>query len=105
MFLCFYFHVTLLQITDELRSGFRNQISAHFQIQICDFGFLNSSDELYAYLSHHRPDLCILEGGGEEEEAEKDEDDFVILSEGEEEGEEAGRDGRTGDEWEVCISV
>ncbi|XP_058254503.1 oxidation resistance protein 1 isoform X1 [Hemibagrus wyckioides] len=63
-----------------------------------------SSDELYAYLSHHRPDLCILEGGGEEEEAEQDEDDFVILSEGEEEGEEAGRDGRTGDEWEmVCV--
>ncbi|XP_026800016.3 oxidation resistance protein 1 isoform X1 [Pangasianodon hypophthalmus] len=63
-----------------------------------------SSDELYAYLSHHRPDLCILEGGGEEEEAERDEDDFVILSDGEEEGEESNRDGRTGDEWEmVCV--
>ncbi|MCJ8736508.1 hypothetical protein PDJAM_G00013390 [Pangasius djambal] len=63
-----------------------------------------SSDELYAYLSHHRPDLCILEGGGEEEEAERDEDDFVILSDGEEEGEDSNRDGRTGDGWEmVCV--
>lgn len=67
--------------------------------------FLNSSDELYAYLSHHRPDLCILEGGGgggEEEEAERDEDGFVILSDGEEDEEENNRDGRAGDEWEVC---
>ncbi|XP_060789333.1 oxidation resistance protein 1 isoform X2 [Neoarius graeffei] len=63
-----------------------------------------SSDELYAYLTQHWPDLCILEGGGEEEEAERDEDDFVILSEGEDEGEESNRDGRTGDEWEmVCV--
>lgn len=63
-----------------------------------------SSDELYAYLSHHQPDLCILEGGGEEEEAERDEDDFVILSDGEEEGEEYVQDGRAGDEWEmVCV--
>ncbi|TSS85071.1 Oxidation resistance protein 1 [Bagarius yarrelli] len=59
-----------------------------------------SSDKLYAYLSHHQPDLCILEGG-EKDEAEQDEDDFVILSE---EEEEAGRDGRNGDEWEmVCV--
>lgn len=66
--------------------------------------FLNSSDKLYAYLSHHRPDLCILEGeGGEEEEAERDEDDFVILSDGEEEEEESNRDRRTVDEWEVCM--
>ncbi|KAK5857497.1 hypothetical protein PBY51_010739 [Eleginops maclovinus] len=28
-----------------------------------------SSDELYAYLSHSRPDLCILEGGEEDERA------------------------------------
>ncbi|XP_060734957.1 oxidation resistance protein 1 isoform X2 [Tachysurus vachellii] len=63
-----------------------------------------SSDELYAFLSQHWPDLCILEGGGEEEAAERDEDDFVILSEGEEEAEEAGRDGRPGEEWEmVCV--
>lgn len=61
--------------------------------------FLCSSDELYTYLSHHRPGLCIQEGGGEEE------DDFVILSDGEEEEEEFNRDGRTGDEWEVCMSV
>ncbi|KAM9465784.1 nuclear receptor coactivator 7 isoform 1-T2 [Clarias gariepinus] len=56
-----------------------------------------SSDELYTYLSHHRPGLCIQEGGEEE-------DDFVILSDGEEEEEEFNRDGRTGDEWEmVCV--
>ncbi|XP_066527779.1 oxidation resistance protein 1 [Hoplias malabaricus] len=67
----------------------------------------DSSDELYAYLTQHRPDLCILEGG-EDEEAERDEDDFVILDEGdggEEDGEEdSQRDGHTGDEWEmVCV--
>ncbi|XP_047677918.1 nuclear receptor coactivator 7 isoform X2 [Tachysurus fulvidraco] len=63
-----------------------------------------SSDELYAFLSQHWPDLCILEGGVEEEAAERDEDDFVILSDGEEEAEDEGRDGRTGEEWEmVCV--
>ncbi|KAI4887188.1 hypothetical protein NFI96_021289, partial [Prochilodus magdalenae] len=65
-----------------------------------------SSDELYAYLTQHRPDLCILEGG-EDEEAERDDDDFVLLDEGEEGDEEEGeslRDGRAGDEWEmVCV--
>lgn len=67
----------------------------------------DSSDELYAYLSQHRPDLCILEGG-EEEEAERDEDDFVLLDDGEgggeEEEEESPRHGRNGDEWEM-VSV
>ncbi|XP_017563324.1 oxidation resistance protein 1 isoform X1 [Pygocentrus nattereri] len=66
----------------------------------------DSSDELYAYLTQHRPDLCILEGG-EDEEAERDEDDFVLIDEGEreeEEEEESTRDGRAGDEWEiVCV--
>uniref|UniRef100_W5KUS1 Si:ch211-15d5.11 n=1 Tax=Astyanax mexicanus TaxID=7994 RepID=W5KUS1_ASTMX len=69
-----------------------------------------SSDELYAYLSQHRPDLCILEGG-EEEQAERDEDDFVLLDDGEggggeegEEEEESPKHGRNGDEWEM-VSV
>lgn len=56
------------------------------------------SDELYAYMSQHRPDLCILEGG-EEDEAEHDEEDFVLLNEEEEEG--SPREGQAGEEWEM----
>ncbi|XP_076850710.1 LOW QUALITY PROTEIN: nuclear receptor coactivator 7 [Brachyhypopomus gauderio] len=64
------------------------------------------SDELYAYLSQHRPDLCILEGA-EEEEVERDEDDFVLLDnreDGEQEVVGSQRDGHAGEEWEmVCV--
>ncbi|XP_016125336.1 oxidation resistance protein 1 isoform X2 [Sinocyclocheilus grahami] len=56
------------------------------------------SDELYAYLSQHRPDLCILEGG---EEDQADEEDFVLLDE-EEEG--SPREGQAGEDWEM-VSV
>ncbi|XP_048047050.1 nuclear receptor coactivator 7 isoform X2 [Megalobrama amblycephala] len=63
-----------------------------------------SSDELYAYLSQHRPDLCILEGG-EEDEAERDEEDFVLLDEEEQEEEEGSpREGQAGEDWEM-VSV
>lgn len=60
------------------------------------------SDELYAYLSQHRSDLCIMEGG-EEDEAERDEEDFVLLDEEEqEEGEEESpREGHAGEDWEM----
>ncbi|XP_023990847.1 oxidation resistance protein 1-like [Salvelinus sp. IW2-2015] len=62
-----------------------------------------SSDELYAYLSHWRPDLCILEGGSEEGEGDKDE--FVLVDNGEEEEEEVSKNhGRTGEDWEM-VSV
>uniref|UniRef100_A0A671QSC4 Oxidation resistance protein 1-like n=1 Tax=Sinocyclocheilus anshuiensis TaxID=1608454 RepID=A0A671QSC4_9TELE len=57
------------------------------------------SDELYAYLSQHRPDLCILEGG---EEDQADEEDFVLLDEEEQEEEEGSpREGQAGEDWEV----
>ncbi|KAJ4939968.1 hypothetical protein JOQ06_029400 [Pogonophryne albipinna] len=46
-----------------------------------------SSDELRAYLTHSRPDLCILEGG--EEEADRDEEEFRHRS--------------SGDDWEMVL--
>ncbi|XP_062379646.1 nuclear receptor coactivator 7 isoform X2 [Sardina pilchardus] len=70
-----------------------------------------SSDELYAYLSQRRPDLCLLEEGGDEEE--RDEEDFVLVDdradaerEEEEEDDEEGlhTDSRTGEDWEM-VSV
>ncbi|XP_052386055.1 oxidation resistance protein 1 isoform X1 [Carassius gibelio] len=62
------------------------------------------SDELYAYLSQHRQDLCILEGG-EEDEAERDEEDFVLLDEEEQEEEEGSpHEGQAGEDWEM-VSV
>lgn len=68
-----------------------------------------SSDELYAYLTHCRPDLCILEGGEEEGgEADRDEEEFVLIEDKEEEEEEDEeeeevfqRHRSTGDDWEV----
>uniref|UniRef100_A0A8C1XTB9 Uncharacterized protein n=1 Tax=Cyprinus carpio TaxID=7962 RepID=A0A8C1XTB9_CYPCA len=60
------------------------------------------SDELHAYLSQHRPDLCILEGG---EGDEADEEDFVLLDEEEQEEQEeeegSPREGQAGEDWEV----
>ncbi|KAJ8398157.1 hypothetical protein AAFF_G00430010 [Aldrovandia affinis] len=64
-----------------------------------------SSDELYAYLSHWRSDLCILEGG-EEEDGEGDDEEFVLVDDREQE-EGAGvshSDSRTGEDWEM-VSV
>ncbi|KAM6917043.1 oxidation resistance protein 1 isoform 2-T2 [Lycodopsis pacificus] len=67
-----------------------------------------SSDELYAYLTHCRPDLCILEGGEEEREADRDEEEFVLI-EDREEGEEEGdqevfqRHRSSGDDWEMVL--
>lgn len=66
-----------------------------------------SSDELYSYLTHCRPDLCVLEGGEEEGEADRDEG-FVLIEDrdgGEEEEEEEKemclRHRSSGDDWEV----
>lgn len=70
-----------------------------------------SSDELYAYLTHCRPDLCILEGGEEEGEVDRDEEEFVLIEdkeevegeeeEGEEDEEVFQRHRSSGDDWEV----
>ncbi|XP_029114589.1 nuclear receptor coactivator 7 isoform X2 [Scleropages formosus] len=57
-----------------------------------------SSDELYAYLSHWRPDLCILEGSEEDGENEE----FVLVDDGQDEVSQV--DGQAGDEWEM-VSV
>lgn len=60
-----------------------------------------SSDKLYAYLSQHRPDLCILEGGGEDE-ADRDDEDFVLLDEEEQKEEDVSpREGWVGEDWEM----
>uniref|UniRef100_A0AAY3ZVE7 TLDc domain-containing protein n=1 Tax=Denticeps clupeoides TaxID=299321 RepID=A0AAY3ZVE7_9TELE len=59
-----------------------------------------SSDELHAYLSRHRPDLCLTEGG-EEEEGDRDEEDFVLVDD---EEDNAQRDVRAGEDWEL-VSV
>uniref|UniRef100_A0A4W5M9F5 TLDc domain-containing protein n=1 Tax=Hucho hucho TaxID=62062 RepID=A0A4W5M9F5_9TELE len=62
-----------------------------------------SSDELYAYMSHWRPDLCILEGGSEE----GNEEEFVLVEDREEEEEKeeeqemSKNHGRTGEDWEL----
>ncbi|KAM9341529.1 oxidation resistance protein 1 [Symphorus nematophorus] len=74
----------------------------------------DSSDELYAYLTHCRPDLCILEGGEEEGEADRDEEEFVLIEdkeegeeedeeEDEEEGEVFRRHRSSGDDWEMVL--
>jgi len=62
-----------------------------------------SSDELYAYLTHCRPDLCIFEGGEEEREAYRDEEEFVLIEDKEEEDEQVFQRHRSsgGDDWEV----
>ncbi|XP_041668381.1 nuclear receptor coactivator 7 isoform X2 [Cheilinus undulatus] len=70
-----------------------------------------SADELYAYLSHCRPDLCILEGGEEGGEADRDEEGFVLIEDREEEEEEDNekeeevfqRHRSTGDDWEMVL--
>ncbi|KAJ8287482.1 hypothetical protein COCON_G00001410 [Conger conger] len=63
------------------------------------------SDELYAYLSHWRPDLCILEGR-DEEDGGGDDEEFVLVD-GEEQEEGTGlthSDSQSGEDWEM-ISV
>ncbi|XP_028250616.1 nuclear receptor coactivator 7 [Parambassis ranga] len=67
-----------------------------------------SSDELYAYLKHCRPDLCILEGGGGgEDEGELEDDEFVLIEdkEGEEKDEDElfQRHCSSGDDWEMVL--
>ncbi|XP_042356265.1 oxidation resistance protein 1 isoform X2 [Plectropomus leopardus] len=70
-----------------------------------------SSDELYAYLTHCRPDLCILEGGEEEGEADRDDEEFVLIEDKEEEEEEVEeeeeevlqRHRSSGDDWEMVL--
>lgn len=66
-----------------------------------------SSDELYAYLTHCRPDLCLLEGGEEEGGADREEEEFVVIEDKEEEEEDEEeeevfqRHQSSGDDWEV----
>lgn len=64
-----------------------------------------SSDELYAYLKHCRPDLCIIEGGEEAGEEDGDEEEFVLIEdrEGEEDEDEEvfQKQCRSGEDWEV----
>lgn len=77
----------------------------------CFVSFPCSSDELYAYLTRCRPDLCILEGGAEEGEADRDEEEFVLIEDKEEEEEEeedeeeegelCHRLRTAGEDWEV----
>lgn len=71
----------------------------------CFVSFPCSADELYAYLTRCRPDLCILEGGGEEGEADRDEEEFVLIEDKEEDEEEKGelchRLRSAGEDWEV----
>eukprot|EP00066_Takifugu_rubripes_P027058 XP_011616324.1 PREDICTED: nuclear receptor coactivator 7-like isoform X2 [Takifugu rubripes] len=70
-----------------------------------------SSDELYAYLTRCRPDLCILEGGEEEGEADRDEEEFVLIEdkdeveqeEEEEEEEVCHRLRSSGEDWEMVL--
>ncbi|XP_034418471.1 nuclear receptor coactivator 7 isoform X2 [Cyclopterus lumpus] len=64
-----------------------------------------SSDELYAYLTHCRPDLCIIEGGEEEREADRDEEEFVLIEDKEEEDEQVLQRHRSsrGDDWEMVL--
>ncbi|XP_013984335.1 nuclear receptor coactivator 7 isoform X2 [Salmo salar] len=62
-----------------------------------------SSDELYAYMNHWKPGLCMREGGS----GEGDEEEFVLVEDREEEEEkeeeqEVSKDhGRTGEDWEL----
>ncbi|KAM9777572.1 uncharacterized protein ACB057_017154 [Neosynchiropus ocellatus] len=64
-----------------------------------------SSDELYAYLTHCRPDLCVIEGG--EEEGEGDEEEFVLIEDQDEaEGhveEMLQKRCSSGDDWEMVL--
>ncbi|XP_070699127.1 oxidation resistance protein 1 isoform X2 [Pempheris klunzingeri] len=68
-----------------------------------------SSDELFAYLTHCRPDLCILEGGEEEGEGGRDEEEFVLIEDKEEEEEDKEEEGvfqrhrSSGDDWEMVL--
>lgn len=74
----------------------------------CFVSFPRSSDELYAYLTRCRPDLCILEGEAEEGEADRDEEEFVLIEDKEEEEEDEEEVGglchrlrSAGEDWEV----
>lgn len=59
-----------------------------------------SSDELYAYLTACRPDLCVLEGREEDGEAEHDEE-FVLIKDKDDEEEALQTHRSSGDDWEV----
>ncbi|XP_016893617.1 oxidation resistance protein 1 isoform X3 [Cynoglossus semilaevis] len=74
-----------------------------------------SADELCSYLTHYRPDLCILEGEREEEDGVTDrvEEEFVLIEGKEEEGEVEEEDDDNdevfqrhrgpGDDWEMVL--
>ncbi|KAK0153359.1 Oxidation resistance protein 1 [Merluccius polli] len=61
-----------------------------------------SSDELYAYLSHWRPELCVLDGGEEDGEGEAYEEEFVLI----EDVEDVAKSPRhSGEDWELCTEL
>ncbi|XP_061824276.2 oxidation resistance protein 1 isoform X1 [Nerophis lumbriciformis] len=62
-----------------------------------------SSDELYAFLTHRRPDLCVLKGG--EVEGDRNEEEFVLVRDKDEEGEEGvlQKQHNSGDDWEMVL--
>ncbi|XP_058470705.1 nuclear receptor coactivator 7 isoform X1 [Solea solea] len=71
-----------------------------------------SADELHAYLTHCRPDLCVLEGEKEEEqgEADREEEEFVLIEDKEEreddvdeEEEVFQRHRGSGEDWEMVL--
>ncbi|XP_055361771.1 nuclear receptor coactivator 7 isoform X3 [Betta splendens] len=63
-----------------------------------------SSDKLYAYLTHCRPDLCIIEGA-DEEEGDHDEEEFILIDDEKEENEDDvfQRRRSAGDDWEMVL--
>lgn len=74
----------------------------YFSVNSTAFFFFFSSDELNAYLTKRRPDLCILEG---EEEGHRGEDEFVLIEDNEEEENFLQRRCSSGEDWEVSRPV
>ncbi|XP_054651486.1 oxidation resistance protein 1 isoform X2 [Dunckerocampus dactyliophorus] len=65
-----------------------------------------SSDELYAFLTHRRPDLCLLKGG--EVEGDRQEEEFVLVEDKDEEVEEeeeevSEKQHSSGEDWEMVL--
>ncbi|KAJ3613549.1 hypothetical protein NHX12_019796 [Muraenolepis orangiensis] len=57
------------------------------------------SDELYAYLSRWRPEICVLEGGAEDREGEADDEEFVLIEDDKEDP--TGNHRVSGEDWEM----
>ncbi|XP_068195271.1 nuclear receptor coactivator 7 isoform X2 [Antennarius striatus] len=65
----------------------------------------DSSDELYTYLTHCRPDLRIVEEGEEDGEADHDKEEFVLIKDKEEEEDDemSHKHRGSGDDWEMVL--